>query len=199
MQIRPLAVPDAFEITPVQHTDDRGTFLEWFKEEVFRRETGHRLPLAQANGSVSRRGVVRGIHYADVPPGQAKYVTCVSGEVVDVVVDLRTGSPTFGAVDSVVLDARSRRAVFLAEGLGHAFMALSEEATVVYLCSTAYAPTREHGVNPRDAVLSLPWPPDVEPVLSPKDAAAPALAEAVEGGMLPRYDRCQEWYVGRGG
>lgn len=189
-----MAVPDAFVTIPVQHADDRGVFLEWFKDEAFQRETGHRLPLAQANCSVSRRGVVRGVHYADVPPGQAKYVTCTSGEVLDAVVDLRMGSPTFGVVDSVVLDSRSRRAVFLAEGLGHAFMALTEEATVVYLCSTGYSPAREHGVHPLDTDLSLPWPAEVERVLSPKDEASPTLKEAVANGALPTYATCRTWY-----
>lgn len=194
MNIRPLAVPDAFEVTPRQHADDRGAFLEWFKRDVFESETGHRLSLAQANCSVSRRGVVRGIHFADVPPSQSKYVTCFSGAVLDVVIDIRVGSPSFGAVDSVVLDATDRRAVYVAEGLGHAFMALSEEATVAYLCSEPYAPGREHGVHPLTPGLELPWPGDVEPLLSPKDAAAPSLAEAQAQGLLPRYEDCLAWY-----
>lgn len=194
MQIRPLAVVDAFEVTPVQHRDDRGTFLEWFKREPFEDATGHRLDLAQANCSVSARGVVRGIHYADVPPGQSKYVTCFAGSVLDVVVDLRVGSPTFGVVDSVVLDAAERRAVFIAEGLGHAFMALSEQATVGYLCSQPYAPEREHGLHPLTDGLDLPWPADVPPLLSPKDAAAPSFAQAQTLGALPTYADCRAWY-----
>lgn len=194
MEIRPLAVPDSYVITPVQHGDKRGVFLEWFKAEPFEQATGHRLPLAQANCSASQRGVVRGIHYADVPPGQAKYVTCLAGQVLDVVVDLRVGSPTFGQSDSMVLDTETRRAVFVAEGLGHAFMALGDGATVAYLCSTPYAPTREHGVHPLDTGLGLPWPSDVDPVLSPKDAAAPSLAEARAAGMLPAFAECQSWY-----
>jgi dTDP-4-dehydrorhamnose 3,5-epimerase len=192
--IRQLAVPDSYEITPAQHADDRGTFLEWFKQDVFERETGHRLSLAQANCSVSRRGVVRGIHFADVPPSQSKYVTCFAGAVLDVVIDIRVGSPTFGVVDSVRLDTVDRRAIYLAEGLGHAFMALSDDATVAYLCSEPYAPGREHGVHPLSPGLELPWPDDVEPLLSPKDAAAPSLAEAEASGLLPRYEDCLAWY-----
>lgn len=194
MQIRPLAVPDAFEITPAQHGDDRGTFLEWFKAEAFETATGHRLSLQQANCSVSRRGVLRGIHYADVPPGQSKYVTCFAGAVLDVVIDLRVGSASFGAVDSVVLDDESRRAVYIAEGLGHAFMALSDQATVAYLCSEGYSPNCEHGVHPLTAGLDLPWPGDVEPLLSDKDAAAPSLADAEAAGALPTYAACRQWY-----
>ena len=195
MQIRPLAVPDAYEITPVQHGDDRGVFMEWFKAEVFEAATGHSLALAQANCSVSRRGVVRGVHFADVPPGQAKYVTCFSGAVLDVVVDIRVGSPTFGAVDTVLLDDTDRRAVYIAEGLGHAFMALTDTAVVGYLCSTPYSPTREHGIHPLDPDLNLPWPTDITPELSPKDAEAPTLAAMLaDAGRLPTYEECLTWY-----
>ncbi len=140
MQIRPLAVPGAWEATPRQFVDERGVFLEWFTAASFTGAAGHRFDLAQANVSVSARGVLRGIHVADVPPGQAKYVTCVAGAVLDVVVDLRVGSPTFGAWDSTVLDAVDRRAVYLSEGLGHAFLSLEDGSTVVYLCSEPYAP-----------------------------------------------------------
>ena len=86
---------------------------------------------------MSAPGVLRGIHFSDVPPGQAKYVTCVAGAVLDVVVDIRVGSPTFGQWDSVLLDDVDRREIYLAEGLGHAFMSLADGSTVVYLCSTA--------------------------------------------------------------
>ncbi len=185
MEFRELKVPGALEITPRQFADDRGTFLEWFKDAAFARAVGHDLDLAQANCSVSRRGVLRGIHYADVPPGQAKYVTCVRGAVLDVAVDIRVGSPTFGAWDSVLLDTVDRRAIYLAEGLGHAFLALEDDSTVVYLCSTAYAPEREHEIHPLDPAIGINWPADVEPLLSPKDAAAPTLAQARDAGLLP--------------
>ena len=164
---------------------------------MFERETGHSLTLAQANCSVSRRGVLRGIHFSDVPPGQAKYVTCFAGRVLDVVVDLRVGSPTFAAVDAVVLDDQDRRAVYLAEGLGHGFMVLSDTATVAYLCSTPYAPGSEHGLHPLDPALSLPWPSDLAPIMSAKDADAPSLEEARTSGLLPDYEACRAWYSGQ--
>jgi dTDP-4-dehydrorhamnose 3,5-epimerase len=125
-----------------------------------------------------------------VPPGQAKYVTCLRGSVLDVVVDIRTGSPTFGRSAVIRLDDRTRRAVYVAEGLGHGFLALSDEAVVVYLMSEPYAPDREHGVHPLDPALGIEWPRDIEPVLSPKDAAAPSLAEAERAGLLPSYADC---------
>jgi len=191
VQVRPLTIDGAFEITPVQHGDDRGTFLEWFKAQALRELTGHDLDLAQANCSVSGAGVLRGIHFSDVPPGQAKYVTCVRGSAFDVVVDVRVGSPTFGQWDAVLLDDVERRQVYLAEGLGHAFMALEDDTTVIYLCSSGYAPGREHGVDPFDPAIGIRWPsigrggPSLTPILSDKDRAAPTLAVAAAAGVLP--------------
>ena len=187
MQIRPLAVPGSWEMTPRQFADDRGRFLEWFKDPVFTEATGHRLDLVQANCSVSHRGVLRGIHFSDVPPGQAKYVTCVRGSVLDVVVDLRVGSPTFGAWDSVLLDTVDHRAIYLAEGLGHAFMSLEDDSTVVYLCTSGYAPEREHEVHPLDPAIGIRWPEGLAPLLSPKDEGAPSLAAALADGILPQW------------
>jgi dTDP-4-dehydrorhamnose 3,5-epimerase len=150
VKIRPLSIEGAWEITPVQHGDPRGLFMEWYRFDHLAEAVGHPLRLAQANLSVSARGVVRGIHFADVPPSQAKYVSCVKGAVVDVIVDLRSGSPTFGQHEMVRLDDVDRRAVYLGEGLGHGFCALTDEATLTYLCSETFAPTREHAVHPLD-------------------------------------------------
>lgn len=195
MQIRELAVPDSYALVPRQFGDDRGVFLEWYRHEALAEAVGHRLDLAQANCSVSRAGTVRGIHYADVPPSQAKYVTCVRGAVLDVIVDIRVGSPTFGTWDAVRLDDTERAAVYLSEGLGHAFMALTDDATVVYLCSTVYNPTGEHGITPLDPQIGVEWPSGHPPLLSPKDEAAPTLAEAATAGALPDYAACQEFYA----
>ncbi len=185
-----LGIEGAWVCSPRIHHDDRGSFLESFRGDEFAADIGYRLDVAQANCSVSRRGVIRGVHFADVPPGQAKYVSCLRGAIVDVVVDLRVGSPGFGRWEAVRLDDQNRRSVFIAEGLGHAFMALTDECTVVYLCSTPYAPGREHGVHPLDPAIGIGWPADVEPVLSAKDAAAPPLAAALDCGLLPRYADC---------
>jgi len=188
--MNPLGIEGAWVYTPQVHHDDRGSFAEAFRGAEFAADLGYRLDVAQVNCSVSRRGVIRGIHYADVPPGQAKYVTCVAGAILDVVVDLRAGSLSFGKWEAVALDAVTRRAVFLAEGLGHAFMALTDDATALYLCSTPYAPGREHGVDPLDPAIGIAWPLDTEPVLSEKDAAAPTLDEALRAGLLPSYQEC---------
>jgi dTDP-4-dehydrorhamnose 3,5-epimerase len=141
---------------------------------------------------VSRRGTLRGIHFADVPPGQAKYVMCVAGSVRDVVVDLRVGSPTFGQWDVVLLDALDRRSVYLPEGVGHAFTALADDSVVVYLCSEGYAPGREHTIDPFDTELGIDWGlPREELVLSDKDATALSLAATM--GSLPTWAACEAY------
>ncbi len=195
MQVDELKVPGAWSFTPRQFPDPRGVFLEWFKADALEQAVGHPLSVKQANHSVSSRGTLRGVHFADVPPGQAKYVYCTRGAVLDVIVDLRVGSPTFGVSDAVHLDEVDRRGVYLSEGLGHAFVALTDDANVTYLCSEPYAPGREHGVHPLDPALDLPFPTDVEPLLSDKDAAAPTLAEAQEQGLLPDYAQCRSFYA----
>jgi dTDP-4-dehydrorhamnose 3,5-epimerase len=193
VEIRELGISGAFELTPTLHGDARGTFLEWYRCDELTQVTGATFTLAQANCSVSAAGVLRGIHFADVPPGQAKYVTCSYGAVLDVVVDVRVGSPTYGAWEAVLLDDERRRAAFLTEGLGHAFMSLRENSVVQYLCSTTYAPGREHGVHPLDPDVGIEWPTqDLEgralaPVLSAKDEQAPSLSLAQEQGLLPRF------------
>jgi len=194
-----LDVAGAWVLTPRIHTDGRGSFLEWFREGEFHADLGHRMDVAQANCSVSRRGVIRGIHFSDVPPGQAKYVTCASGAILDVVVDLRVGSPGFGHWQAVRLDDESRRALYISEGLGHAFVALSDQATVLYLCSTPYSPAREHGVHPLDPGIGIAWPADMEFVLSDKDASAPSLSQAQEAGLLPDYGACQAYIANLSG
>ncbi len=194
MNVRELKVPGAWELTPKQWPDPRGLFLEWFKAPVLREAIGHDLTVKQANHSVSSKGTLRGVHFADTPPGQAKYVYCTKGAVLDVIVDIRVGSPTFGVSDAVRLDEVDRRAVYLSEGLGHAFLALTDDANVTYLCSEPYNPTGEHTVFPLDADLDLPFPDDVEHLLSDRDAAAPTFAEAQAQGLLPSYDACLAYY-----
>ncbi|MDO5052685.1 MAG: dTDP-4-dehydrorhamnose 3,5-epimerase [Pseudoclavibacter sp.] len=195
MEIRELSIPDSYEITPKQFGDDRGVFLEWYRFDRLAEAIGHPLELKQANTSVSARGVVRGIHFAEVPPSQAKYVSCTRGAVLDFVIDIRVGSPTFGQWDSVLLDTRDRRAIYIAEGLGHAFVALEDDSTVSYLCSETFNAPREHGVNPLCATVGLEFPiPAEELILSAKDTEAPGLPQAREQGLLPSYEACRAFY-----
>ncbi len=185
--MKPMAIEGAWTFEPTVRPDERGTFHEWFQGSPFAEATGHDFGLVQANCSISSRGTVRGIHFADVPPGQAKYLTCVRGAMLDVVVDIRVGSPTFGQWDAVTLDDESFRTVYVSEGLGHVFMALTDHATLIYLCSAGYAPQREHGIHPLDPEIGIAWPSDITPLLSPKDEVAPTLAEALASGLLPSY------------
>jgi len=194
VQVDELKVPGSWTFTPKQWPDPRGVFLEWFKAPVLRQVLGFDLQVRQANHSVSSKGSLRGVHFADVPPGQAKYVYCSRGAVLDVVVDLRVGSPTFGVSDTARLDDVDRRGIYLSEGLGHAFLALTDDASVTYLCSEPYSPGHEHGVHPLDPELDLPWPDDVEHLLSDRDAAAPTLAKAQASGLLASYEQCTALY-----
>lgn len=197
MQITPLSIEGAWKVQPDTHADERGVFLEWFAESAFIEAVGHPLTLAQANLSTSSAGVVRGVHFAEVPPGQAKYVTCPSGAVLDVVIDLRIGSPTFGQYESVLLDDVGRAAVYVSEGLAHAYIALADGSVFAYLCSAPYAPGREHGVNPLCPELDIRWPTEgrdgepLTPLMSPKDLAAPTLRQAREQGLLPTYEQAR--------
>ncbi|MGA0568916.1 dTDP-4-dehydrorhamnose 3,5-epimerase family protein [Rathayibacter sp. KR2-224] len=200
MQIRELSVPDAYEITPVQHRDDRGVFLEWYRFDRLEDVVGHPLNLRQGNTSVSRKGSVRGVHFADIPVGQAKYVTCLRGAVLDFTIDIRVGSPTFGQSDAVLLDDVDRRAVYIAEGLGHCFVALADDAIVTYLVSDVYTPDREHEINPLDPEIALDFPlVSHELLLSPKDTDAPTLFAARDRGLLPDYAEAKAFYASLNG
>ncbi len=196
MQVRELDIPGAWEITPQAHGDSRGMFFEWLTDRAFTEFAGHHLDVRQANCSVSAAGVLRGLHFAQLPPSQAKYVTCVSGSVFDVAVDIRVGSPTFGRWDAVTLDDRSRKTIYLSEGLAHGFLALQDHSTVMYLCSTEYSPQREHTIAAMDPTLAIEWPSEHELVLSDRDAAAPTLEEVRAAGLLPTWEEAQAFAKG---
>jgi dTDP-4-dehydrorhamnose 3,5-epimerase len=195
---RELSVPGAWEITPTVRPDPRGLFFEWFTDEEFTAMTGHALDLRQANVSMSSAGVLRGLHFAQLPPSQAKYVTCLRGSVFDVVVDIRVGSPTFGRWDCVQLDDREHRTIYLSEGLAHGFLALEDDSTVAYLCSAGYSPTREHTICPTDPAIGIDWPlvGGAAPNLSERDAAAPTLDEVMAKGLLPTWDEARAFVSG---
>ena len=188
MEIRPLALPGSFIVQPSVHGDSRGQFVEWFRQDLLAEATGLTFSVAQANLSVSSRGTLRGIHYADVPPGQAKYVMCATGAVQDFVIDLREGSPTFGQWDHATLTAGERNAIVLDVGLGHAFLALEDNTTVTYLVTDHYKPHSEHAINPLDQVIALEFAlRDSELLLSDKDKAAESFSEARARNALPRW------------
>jgi dTDP-4-dehydrorhamnose 3,5-epimerase len=196
MKTRELDIAGAWEITPQLHSDSRGMFFEWLTDRGFTGFAGHRLDVRQANCSVSAAGVLRGLHFAQLPPGQAKYVTCISGSVFDVAVDIRVGSPTFGQWDSVLLDDRDHRSIYLSEGLAHGFTALQDNSTVMYLCSTEYSPQREHTIAPTDPTLAIDWPSGHELLLSERDAVAPSLEEVRAAGLLPSWEEARAFVDG---
>ena len=189
MEFRRLGIDGAFEIRNVVHADDRGEFAEWFRLDKIASETGYSFPVRQANISRSSQGVVRGIHFCQVPPGQAKLVTCMTGTILDVVVDIRVDSPTFGQWESVEVTAADRNAVLLPVGVGHAFVALEDNTTVCYLVSDVYTPDKEFGIHPLDAELGIDYRLDSSALLlSPKDQQAPTFQEARQQGLLPHMN-----------
>ncbi|MFJ5233527.1 dTDP-4-dehydrorhamnose 3,5-epimerase family protein [Kitasatospora sp. NPDC088391] len=197
MRIEEMKVPDAYRITPRKWPDARGEFFESYKYDAIARETGHVFAPQQVNYSSSVRNTLRGLHGVAIPPGQAKFVTCVRGSLLDVVVDVRLGSPTFGAYDTTVLDAHEGTAVYVAEGLAHGFVALTDDSCVSYLCSTEFVPGTQIEIQPFDPELALPWELGLtgEPLLSEKDAAAPSLAQAIDRGLLADYRDCLALYA----
>jgi dTDP-4-dehydrorhamnose 3,5-epimerase len=198
---RELSIPGAWEITPALHGDSRGAFFEWFTDDRFSAMAGHHFDMRQANCSISAAGVLRGLHFAQLPPSQAKYVTCVRGAVFDVVVDVRVGSPTYGTWDSALLDDVDRRSVYLSEGLAHGFLALQDDSTVMYLCSTPYSPHREHTIAATDPAIGIEWPmPAGDLLLSERDAAAATLEQVRAAGLLPTWAEAQAFRAAlRGG
>ena len=207
MDVWPLEIPGAYVFHPQVHRDARGHFAETFRADVFEEAVGHPLTIAQTNASISRAGTIRGVHFAQLPPSQAKYVACARGAVMDVIVDLRVGSPTYAAWEGILLDDQTRTAVYVPEGCGHAFMALEDDSVLTYLCSAVHAPAGEFGLHPMDPTVGIQWPSahqgrPLEPLLSTKDAAAPDLATLESSGLLASYAACQEWtrsLVGPGG
>lgn len=189
MAVKTTVIPGVLEVRPDIHGDDRGWFAEMYRGAELEDHVGHRVHWAQGNVSVSRARTVRGIHYSIAPAGQAKYVTCQEGMVWDVFMDLRPDSPSFGSWGAVTLTAEDANAVYIPEGVGHGFLAMTD-ARVSYLVSTPYNPETEHGINPYDPVLGINWCGVIDPLLSEKDRTAPSFQEMEEKGLLPRGVFC---------
>jgi dTDP-4-dehydrorhamnose 3,5-epimerase len=188
-RVQPLEIEGALLVEAAGSADDRGGFFEYLSAADLR-AAGCGLEVAQVNCSVSVRGALRGIAVTAVPPGQAKAAACVAGEVLDVAVDLRAGSPSFGAWHAERLGGNRRAALVLPPGVGHAFLSLADGSAVVYLLSRPGDPGPERRVNPLDPDIAIAWPPEIAPVMSPRDAAAPGLRESLEAGLLPAYSAC---------
>lgn len=192
MKAERLAVEGALVFTPEVFPDQRGLFVSPYQKQAFVQAHGGPLPpVAQTNHSRSRQGVVRGIHYTVTPPGTAKYVYCAAGEAIDIVVDIRVGSPTFGKWDAVLVNPREFRAVYFPVGVGHAFISLADDTVMSYMLTESYVSENEKAISAFDTELRLPIPDDIEPIVSERDKVAPRLAEAAAAGLLPDYHRCQ--------
>lgn len=176
VELSPLGIEGAWLFTSPIHTDERGFFREWFQLDVLERTTGRSFSIAQSNISKSKKGVVRGIHFNTSTQGQAKWITCTSGSIWDVVVDIRPNSPTFKKWVARELSAHDGKSIFISEGLGHAFLALEDDSVVTYLLSSPYAPESEFSINPKDPDIGIEWPlRDLQ--FSSRDQSAPSLIE----------------------
>jgi dTDP-4-dehydrorhamnose 3,5-epimerase len=178
-------LPGVLVIEPVVHRDARGFFLETWRESRYR-EHGVDVPFVQDNHSRSARGTLRGLHAQLAPRPMAKLVRCVAGEIFDVAVDVRRGSPTFGHWVGFALSAENFRQLFIPAGFAHGFCVRTEDAEVEYKCSEVYAPEHEVTVAWNDPRIGIRWPV-TEPLLSPRDRAAPPLAELAAQGRLPAW------------
>jgi dTDP-4-dehydrorhamnose 3,5-epimerase len=192
MKAQPLKISGSWKIEFQKFDDNRGFFYESFKEEDFKNQIGRNLNIKQTNTSSSSKGSVRGIHFALVPPSQAKLVQCQRGSIKDYVIDIRVGSPTFGQFEEIELSENSASAVFIEEGLAHAFVSLENQTVVTYFVTEKYNQEREKGINPFDKTLNVKWP-DVELILSEKDKQAISLEEAKNQGLLPTFDECKKF------
>jgi len=189
MSFTPLKIQGSWLFTPKKFEDERGSFHETFKLSAISEVRNGGFEVKQVNQSLSKSGVVRGIHWADVPPGQAKYISCPRGAIWDVVVDLRLRSETFGQWDAVELNAENNQSLLIEEGLGHAFLSLADDTVVSYLCSEPFNLSGEHGINPLDETISIPFESRLKGqgfIVSPKDLEAPSFLEAQTLGLLPR-------------
>jgi NDP-hexose 3,5-(Or5-) epimerase len=194
VNITEMTIPDAYRVLPERLSDRRGCVYEFHRDGTLSAVLGRPFVVRQVNYSVSCRGTVRGIHATAMPPGEAKLITCVRGAILDAVVDLRVGSPTFGRFEMTRIDADSGIGIYVSEGLGHAFLALTDDSCVSYLCSEEYVPGRMIDVQPLDPDIGIPWPLEEPAVMSDKDAAAPGLRAAADAGLLPGYDECRTLY-----
>lgn len=184
MQIEKLAIDGAWIAYSPIHTDNRGIFREWFRGEEIENALGRTFTVLQSNISISQKGVLRGLHYSLAKGGQAKWITCVSGTIWDVIVDIRPTSPTFKKWVGVSLGSNTGFSIFITEGLAHGFMALEDNSAVSYLLTTPFSQSEEYGVNPFDSELNITWPIDL-PILSTKDRDANTLRALLMAGKLP--------------
>ena len=173
MQIRETGIPGCFEITPHLFTDERGSFVKTFHQDLFQQH-GLETEWREEYYSVSRKGVLRGLHFQVPPHDHAKLVYCTAGMVLDAVLDLRVGSPAYQRHELFELNAETAHMLYLPKGVAHGFYTLSDSATMMYKVSTVYAPACDTGILWNSA--GIPWP-DSHPVVSQRDGNLPELSD----------------------
>ena len=189
MQLTSLAVQSAWRITPVLHVDNRGIFSEWFRREIILESIGLDFDVQQVNVSKSGLGVIRGLHYSLASGGQAKLIRCISGSILDVVVDIRLGSPTYGEWCSELLTADNGISILVGPHLAHGFLALEPDTIVSYLLSSSYSPQNELEIDAFDPELGIDWKRKQAPDLrSTKDSNAPTLEARKSLSQLPQFE-----------
>ncbi len=183
MNVVPLSIAGVLRVEPKVFADERGAFSELWRADRYQ-EHGITVSFVQDNVSFSKARVLRGLHFQKEPHGQGKLVSVLSGAVLDVAVDVRVGSPTFGQWVAAELNSDNRHQLYIPPGCAHGFCVTADHAVVSYKCTSLYNPTAEAGVRYDDPSLAIRWPV-AEPLLSPKDAVLPRLAEIPEAD-LPR-------------
>ncbi len=178
MKVTPTAVADVLVVEPQVFTDPRGFFFESFNQRAFNAATGTGFTFVQDNHSRSGKGVLRGLHFQSVQP-QGKLVRVVRGAVLDVVVDIRPGSPGFGRWVGMELNEHDPRQLWVPPGLAHGFLVLSDSADVLYKTTDYYAPALERCIAWNDPALNITWPADVQPLLSARDQRGVSLDQAM--------------------
>jgi len=189
MDFTPLTIEGAWVVNSPVWIDNRGSFREWFKREEVLSQTGIDFSVQQANISVSNKGVIRGIHYSLAPDGQAKWVTCTNGSILDVIIDIRPNSPTYKKIEYAKISAEEGKAVLIGKGLGHGFISLENKSVISYLLSSPYKPEFEYEINPMDPELEIDWKSELvgvtELIMSVKDEQSPTIGEQKLRNLLP--------------
>lgn len=188
MEIRKLGILGALEFSAQIFSDDRGSFREWINIERIKHEMDFSFPVIQANISHSKLGVIRGIHFSNSVKGQDKFVTCISGKIIDVLVDLRIGSPTYLVKEYVHLDQTCGKSVYIPTGVGHGFVSKEDNSIVSYLLTSEYDPATEQSIHPLDGELGIDWNTKSF-ILSVRDSSAQTLAQATSQKLLTSYQK----------
>ena len=179
MKFTPQSIPDVLLIEPTVHDDNRGYFVETFRQDLFEEAVGYKVNFIQDNESKSTKGVLRGLHYQLPPYTQAKLVRVIEGSVLDVAVDIRKSSLTFGQYVAVELTANNKHQLFVPHGFAHGFVVLSDSSTFAYKADNYYTPEYDRGIAFDDSELAIDWQLLAEELqLSDKDKTHPSLANA---------------------